>query len=86
MDIAPSLAERSRGERVARTAVVTFVALALLTLVFGLGWAAKDATGSGTSSGGGASKGHTKSDGDDDDEDRCVIVSHDGACKHGNHK
>lgn len=52
MDIAPSLAERSRGERVARTAVVTFVALALLTLVFGLGWAAKDATGSGTSSGG----------------------------------
>ncbi|MBN9493584.1 S41 family peptidase [bacterium] len=51
MDIAPSLAERSRGERVARTAVVTFVALALLTLVFGLGWAAKDAAGGGTSSG-----------------------------------
>ncbi|HEX5396640.1 MAG TPA: PDZ domain-containing protein, partial [Candidatus Limnocylindria bacterium] len=45
MDVAHPLAQRSRGERVARSAVVAFLALALLTLVFGLGWAAKDASG-----------------------------------------
>jgi len=50
MDIAHPLAQRSRGERIARTAVVAFLALALLTLVFGLGWAAKDASGGGSAS------------------------------------
>jgi carboxyl-terminal processing protease len=44
MDIAQVSPERSRGERIARVAVVAFLALALLTLIFGLGWAARDAS------------------------------------------
>lgn len=48
-DVATHAPDRSRGERIARTAVVAFVALALLTLVFGLGWAAKDSAGGSSS-------------------------------------
>lgn len=45
MDRAPAPFVRSRGERIARLSLVVFLTLAILTLVFGLGWAAQDASG-----------------------------------------
>ena len=49
MEISREQPQPGLGERAARTAVVVFLLLAIVTLAFGLGWGLKDLNGDGGS-------------------------------------